>query len=383
MTSILFTFTLPFNPERGGTERVADLLAKSLIKRGYRVLYLCAEYPDSYRGYNYPTEMNTLPNSDIYSQENFTFYENFLSDNSVDIIINHAHIKDYRLFLHGADNIKRVTIIHSRPSIYYHTLYKRKSDTLKGLFKHALKVGIASLKLTKLRYRVRRAQSLRYIANHSDHVCLLSNKFRAEFLQFAPSTPPSKLISIPNPNTYPTQQSLPQKSKTVLYVGRLTLDDKRFDRCVTVWRKIYQKFPDWQMIFVGDGDDRAHFEEVTKGINNIQCVGFQDPKPFYEQAAILCLTSNFEGFPMVLSEAMVHGVVPIAFNSFASATDIIEDGVDGVLVTPYSTKEYTHKLSTLMSNSKRREELSHNARQSIKRFDIERITDRWEEIINR
>ncbi len=86
---------------------------------------------------------------------------------------------------------------------------------------------------------------------------------------------------------------------------------------------------------------------------------------------------------MVLSEAMVHGVVPIAFNSFASATDIIEDGVDGVLVTPYSTKEYTHKLSTLMSNSKRREELSHNARQSIKRFDIERITDRWEEIINR
>lgn len=54
--------------------------------------------------------------------------------------------------------------------------------------------------------------------------------------------------------------------------------------------------------------------------------GWQDPESFYRDASILCLTSDFEGWGMVLTEAMTFGAVPVAFNSYAAITDIIDDG---------------------------------------------------------
>lgn len=62
------------------------------------------------------------------------------------------------------------------------------------------------------------------------------------------------------------------------------------------------------------------------------------------------MTSNFEGFPMVLTEAMQFGCVPVAFNSFEAIADIIIPEKTGELVTPFSIKEYKEKLSLLIEN---------------------------------
>ncbi|RGN76255.1 glycosyltransferase [Segatella copri] len=75
--------------------------------------------------------------------------------------------------------------------------------------------------------------------------------------------------------------------------------------------------------------------------------GFQSPIEYYKRASIICMTSSFEGFPMVLVEAMQFGCVPIAFDSFEAIRDVIIPEKTGELVKPFKIKDFVNKLSIL------------------------------------
>lgn len=383
MKTILFPYEHPFHPEKGGINRVAYLLTKSLIKRGYNVIHICLGYPDQYKGYDYPTQINLFPSADLNSIENYRFYEKFLSEHNVDIIVNHAHWADNSLFMHLGTNtgIKRISVIHTKPSYNYDNLYKKRDSTAVESLKRILRVIKWEIKGYRKSYWNNRAKAITSIAEKSDIVCLLSDKFKNEFMRLAPNTEASKIVSIPNPNTYGKQIYLPQKKKQILFVGRLEIGDKHPDRMVSVWQRIYKKFPEWELIFVGDGPDRMSLEFAANKLDRVHFVGFQDPKPYYEQASILCLTSNFEGWGMVLTEAMLHGIVPMTF-VFESAVEIIDNEKTGILVTPFSIKEYAMKLSKLMSDDLKRSQMANYAMKRVERYEIERVTDRWEELFN-
>jgi glycosyltransferase involved in cell wall biosynthesis len=111
-------------------------------------------------------------------------------------------------------------------------------------------------------------------------------------------------------------------------------------------------------------------------------MGFQSPEEYYSDSSIFCLTSNFEGFPMVLPEAMAFGVVPFAFDSFPAVHDIIEDGKTGVLVKPFSIKEYADKLAQLMDDGKERARMSENCMKYVTRFSLDNIVNQWVTLIN-
>ena len=83
---------------------------------------------------------------------------------------------------------------------------------------------------------------------------------------------------------------------------------------------------------------------------------------------------------MVLTEAMQCGAVPVAFNSFASVTDIIDDGRNGILIKPFSIKEYEKKLRQLMDNPDMLSQMSKNAQQDIEKYSVENVVDQWEEL---
>ena len=146
------------------------------------------------------------------------------------------------------------------------------------------------------------------------------------------------MIAIPNPNTYPAQENTDfLKKKQILYVGRIEWRQKRVGRLIDIWKRIYKKFPDWELVIVGDGPIRQDIgtESLKDGSGLFSPVG-KTLRPFYRDASILCLTSDFEGWGMVLTEAMTFGAVPVAFNSYAAITDIIDDGKNGLLVPPFS-----------------------------------------------
>lgn len=92
------------------------------------------------------------------------------------------------------------------------------------------------------------------------------------------------------------------------------------------------------------------------------------------------MTSRFEGFPMVLTEGMQYGCVPIAFDSFDALHDVIISSETGETVKPFNRKEYRKKLERLISDEDYRNRLSRNAFNYVKKFDIAYIIRLWTDL---
>lgn len=380
--TLLFVYPTPFNPIAGGVERVTDLLTKGFVARGYRVLYLHHVHKETLMDYDYPAPIYFFPNPEYHSQENVEFYHKFIEEHKVGIIINQCGLfEDSILYLNiGHNKCKTISVLHCNPMLNYEYLASEelvlKELSVKGWLKlFARFILYPKIKSTYLSSRKRQYD---YLFSNTDKVCLLSDSHVLEFDKYFPQYDKSKIVSLANPNTFLPLQC--KKKKQLLYVGRLDRGQKRPDRLLKIWKKLYRKFPDWEMIIVGDGKERGRLEKLAKSLDRIKFVGFQSPEQYYRDASIFCMTSNFEGFGMVLTEAMSFGTIPFAFDSYSAVRDIIEDGNSGVLITPFSIKEYANKLALLMSDENRRRLYSNNCLKAVTRFRIETIVEQWEDL---
>jgi len=230
------------------------------------------------------------------------------------------------------------------------------------------------LKLYKLKY----AKHYKSLCKKSDYVFLLSEKYKEELIFFMDGQSIDNVLGIPNPVSFDEIIKI-DKKKEILYVGRINTSQKRIDLLLQIWGLLYDRFADWSLKIVGGGDELDSIKMISSQLNlqNIFFCGFQNPKPFYETASIFCMTSSFEGLPLTLIEAMQHGVIPVAFNSFLSITDIIDDKVNGCLITPFYINEYVNALSKLMSSQEELERYSTAAEQRVKRFDLSIVGEQW------
>lgn len=80
----------------------------------------------------------------------------------------------------------------------------------------------------------------------------------------------------------------------------------------------------------------------------------------YKRAQIICVSSTYEGFSLVLTEALQYGVIPVAFDSFESVHDIIDTGKNGFLVKPFQINYYANILKSLMFNDNLRQQIQMN-----------------------
>ena len=153
---------------------------------------------------------------------------------------------------------------------------------------------------------------------------------------------------------------------------------------VRIWEKITDKFPEWTLYMLGDGDARHILEKYCekKHIPRIVFAGHQDSTKWYQRASLLCMTSSWEGWGLVLTEAMSYGCVPIAYNSFSSLQDIIQSNKNGVAVNAFAEKDYIAALGNLMADNDWRKELSDNACRSIKHYSIDNVGAKWENLLH-
>lgn len=190
---------------------------------------------------------------------------------------------------------------------------------------------------------------------YSDKIQLLSPQFIPVFKKILPNISNNKLIAIENPivfnTTYPVE-NISSKQKRIVVVCS-TNYQKRAYLMIKIWNEIEKDghFDDWSFDFVGGGEGFKHITQmaIKLKLKRIHFVGYQQPENYYRQGSIFLMTSRFEGWPMVLMEAMQMGVVPIVFNSFESLTDIITDKENGFIIPNNNIKYFVERLKTLIA----------------------------------
>jgi glycosyltransferase involved in cell wall biosynthesis len=207
---------------------------------------------------------------------------------------------------------------------------------------------------------------------------LESDKYKEELKFFLDENIMENVAGIHNPVSYENVVKSKMNNE-LLYVGRINTSQKRVDLLIQIWGVLFSKFPDWNLKVVGGGDELDYVKALSskQNIRNISFYGFQDPEQFYKTASIFCMTSSFEGLPMTLLESMRYGIVPVAFESFLSITDIIDDEVNGCLIKPFSIEDYVNSLTNLMSSKDNLDKYSKAAEQSAKRFNISILGEKW------
>ena len=382
--NIVFAYPTGLNPQKGGVERITDIIAKILLKRGYTIFYL--NWKREQDNYEYPVPVIDLPSSNLEDPNNLEVYNRFLKENRIDVIINQHGLYEGTYFLSQVkvQNVKIISVLHSDPFGYYNHLFADLMTLRDSSIKEKVKRVARFFFFFKLKKIIHRSLVNHYtfIQEHPRYVCLLSESYKERLEEYC-DLPDNYFISIPNPNTYENIEIIPRKEPILLFVGRLDNRSKKLFTLIDIWYRLCKLYPQWKLIIVGDGPDKDVLINKAKDISNIEFKGYQDPREYYEKASIFCMTSIFEGFPMCLTEAMQFGCVPIAFDSFSAVYDIIKPGETGELVKSFDKKEYVGKLIHLIDDETYRKKLSKNAFQYVKRYDIANILPKWIELIEK
>lgn len=383
--NILFTSSTPFHPLRGGVGRVTDTLCKELQKRGYQVFYLNADWvAEERKKYKYPAPVTILPIKNIDDAQCVISYRKYLTENKIDVVINQDAL--YVDFYNNVGDlpIKVISVIHNNPLMNYNHLLNDLLTLRNNSLLERMKRIVRCLLYLRVKKQLKEYIDKRFgnIILSSDKILMLSPYYVQSLKNFGISVE-NKFDYVYNPNSFPLQTSLFKKKKEIIYVGRLDNRSKKVGRLIKVWSKVGKKYPDWNLTVVGDGPDRNQLEVLKKKyqVGNLTFEGFQSPIEYYKRASIICMTSSFEGFPMVLVEAMQFGCVPIAFDSFEAIHDVIIPKKTGELVKPFKIKDYINKLSNLIDDDTKRTTMSDAASMYVARFDVKTIADRWEYIL--
>ena len=114
---------------------------------------------------------------------------------------------------------------------------------------------------------------------------------------------------------------------------------------------------------------------------NVKMLGFQNPVDFYKFASIYIMTSNYEGWPLTLMESMQFGCIPIAFESFESIRDIVDDGQNGILIPPFDIDIMADSLIRLIKEDNLTQ-YAESAHKKMKKFLPEEIGKQWISLFN-
>lgn len=188
-----------------------------------------------------------------------------------------------------------------------------------------------------------------------------------------------RTVVIPNMLTIQPTRVEDYAVKRVISAGRY-MSEKGFDRLLEAWHHIDRKFHDWQLYIFGNGDRHAYQNIVDKYEMNDRVhlmTATTDIATEFSKSSIYVMSSRYEGFGLVLAEAMICGLPCIAFDCPYGPREIIKDGEDGFLVKDGNIPELTRRIEYLMSQEQLRQTMGQRAIQNIARYQPESIMPRW------
>lgn len=173
-----------------------------------------------------------------------------------------------------------------------------------------------------------------------------------------------------------------ERENIVLMVGRL-IEKKHQDKLIELFVKINN--PVWKLVIVGyDHLKQKHFTRLQ---DLVKLLGAEDRvvlagkqinvEQYYLQSKIFAFTSSSEGFPNVIGEAMSAGLPVVAFDCVAGPSEMITDNKNGFLIPLFDYEKFQQKLAMLMTDDLLREKMAANAKESIRKFNVESIGNQF------
>lgn len=387
--NIFFLFCYPMLPYVGGIQRATENLAKELKARGHKVYYLCNNSKESNVEYDFPVPQFFLDES-LEKKAYIESFQNLLKEKKIDVVINQEpEVGDLLELLEFVpEGIKKISCLHTQPFLSQ----GNTANIIKYYKPQGLKAQIyriicwlfpayhAHNTLTHDRKMFEKALAV------SDLFCLESKQYITRMLRYMPDIDVSKLVAVSNANSFTALSlSCKNKEKIVLWAGRQTNTPKNVPLFIDFWLLFQERNPDWKAIVIGVGPDLEYNKKyaLRKKAINVEFLGHvEDINIYYQKAAFFVMTSVYEGFPMVLLEAMNNGCIPCAFDTFESLHDIVDDGKDGIVVPKYDCRLLVSRMENLLASPSAMSATQSAAIEKIKNFTVEKIVDKWETILN-
>ncbi|MGN9062891.1 glycosyltransferase family 4 protein [Segatella copri] len=187
-------------------------------------------------------------------------------------------------------------------------------------------------------------------------------------------------VLIPNPVVVPEYHQSQLEDKIVIAMGRIQYQ-KGFDILVDVFSLVNHKHPDWKCYIYGDGNLRREVEDciIKKGMQDVVILkGRTDNVPnAMREASMFVLSSRFEGFGMVIAEAMAQGLPAVSFDCPTGPSDIVRTGYNGILVKNQDKQALANAICNLIEHPEDRKQMGINAIQTSKEFAGNVVAEKW------
>ena len=379
-------FYLSRYPGYGGIEGVTTCLANWFVGYVEHVFIYSFDSQDKLgllsKLDKYVNYYEASEKGNFISKRNMLQLKSILIEERVNIIIyqdSYAPIEDLLLEAIEGLDIKLWVVEHNTPDYALKAFRFARVDNKWHKIRRRL---FYPLYLYRIECFIKNRHSVLY--DKSDKYILLSKRFIPVFRQFVPNAEKPKLFYINNPITLPRGIDCFKKKKICLYSGRLETQ-KGINYLLEIWKEIEKRKKDWILMIVGDGTEREYVKQYIDfyNLHQIQMEGYQtDVLKYYNEAKILCMTSIYEGWPLSLGEAMTNGCVPILFNSYAAAEEIVINGETGFLIKPFNVESYVKHLLFMMDNPSILEQMRKAVIKSSEKFTIKSIGEQWLSCLN-
>lgn len=227
-------------------------------------------------------------------------------------------------------------------------------------------------------------ESRNFAARHSDYLVTLTEKdidnYRNNTIVKA------RIKSIPNiidSKLFNCNSDYHGNNKRIISVGRLTYA-KNYELLIRVAKEILANNPEWEWDIFGDGELRLELQSLINelGVDNLHLKGnVSDIYDRYKEYDFFVMTSKYEGFPMVLLEAMANKLPCVAFDCQTGPSDIIINNVNGIVVEPENEKMMIETVQRVICDESLRKSFSSKTIESLNKFKTEDIVEKWKELI--
>lgn len=388
-TPVAFFFNAEF--PGGGTGKICLDIVEQLAANGHQITLFCYKAPSTRGSLDY--EVIEIPHKQPQKMrkteaEALPFLIKSLKERNIQLCFIPGFYYRYTKELREGTGCKIIYSLHSIP--FWESIAKisklkalaltSPSRVLRWMFHDFWKIYVFQV------YKKRQLRRYFTRLHEVDAYTVLCEGYRQSLLDtFSFDKSLAQKIKVLHNGSKTVNSSTVDKEKVILFVGRIEFADKRPERLLQVWKKAYHELPDWELKFVGDGPFRKKLEHLAQKekLPRITFEGYkEDATPYMDKASILCLTSTFEGWPLVITEAQMCGVVTMGFDVCDGMREQMSpQWENGVLIPPFDIDAFATALVKLAKDDELRQKMSENVRSQAARFSLEAAAKEYEQLI--